>query len=107
MKAAGKERRTRIESDADAVAEHEKAVAKNVVRSSLPVRHRDELPTKQVVNIMADEIQSVYAVLGMSIDDLNAKDKALNIWRHMHIKGHVTAREQDMDVVLCAEHRED
>jgi hypothetical protein len=102
--AKGKKRRTEIAEDAQRLIEDEQRILKDVRKSDQGVRHRDEIETVQVVNIWADEIQAYYEDLGGSIDEINAQDKALTIWREIMTKSHVAAREQEIPYVTCKEH---
>jgi|SRR5580765_2284706 len=102
--AKGKKRRSEIEADAEAAAKLEEAVAKNVVKANDEPRPRNTVPTKQVVNIMADEIQAFYEESGLNLDTMNAQDKALTLWRGMSSHGG-TAKEISVPLVLCKKHR--
>lgn len=101
--AKGKKRRTEIEEDEAVIAEFEKAVLTPTLKQEGPKKHRDEIETKQVVNIWGDEFQDIYHDLGMSVDEINAQDKALILWREIHMKGAV-AREAKVPHTLCREH---
>lgn len=105
--AKGKKRQAEREADEELADEQVKAIVKKKEKHSDAgvKKHRDELPTGQVVNIMADEIQEIYHELGSELDEMNARDKALIIWRDLMIHGHVSAREQEVPMVLCGEHR--
>jgi hypothetical protein len=105
MKPVAKAKR-RLESqaaDEEAIAKYDAQVATPVRRPGAEKKSRNEIPTREVVNIMADEIQAVYAELGSTLDDINAKDKALTLWRDIHAKG-VRAKDQEIPHVLCKEH---
>jgi hypothetical protein len=103
--AKAKKRKTEILADEE-LADRQLEEMSQVVKTDAPVekKHRDELPTKQIVNIMADEIQNVYEEMGGSIDDLNAREKALIIWRQLRIDTGISAREQDVEYVACDTH---
>lgn len=101
--AKGKKRRTQIEDDDQAITEYEKKILEPTVKQK-EKRHRDELDAAQVLGIWQDEIQDIYHDLGSEIDEVNARDKALIIWRDLHIQGGVTAREQAVPHALCKEH---
>jgi transcriptional regulator NrdR family protein len=104
--AKGKKRQADREADANLENEMTQAVVKKKVPSAEvnTSRHRDELPTGQVVNIMSDEIQEIYGVFGSAIDTINAREKALIIWRDLMVYGHVAAREQAVPYVQCKDH---
>jgi Zn-finger nucleic acid-binding protein len=103
--AKGKKRQSEIHADEEAIAQFEKE--QFVVRKSeKAVHHRDEILTVEVVNIMADELQSIYQEMGGQLDDINAHDKALTLWRHVHIHDGITAREKDVPHVFCDRHAE-
>lgn len=102
--AKGKKRLTEIQEDDEALAEFEKkayAVKKSTAKD---VKHRDESHTAAIVTTWAAELQEVYNEFGAQLDDDNAKDKALTIWREIHFKDGVSAREKPVPHVLCAEH---
>jgi Zn-finger nucleic acid-binding protein len=101
--AKGKKRRTQIQEDDEVIAEFEKSVL-TPVKAQSAARHRDEVPSLSVVNIWGDEIQDVYNEMGMELDAANAQDKALIIWREIHLMHGVTAREQETPHALCEEH---
>jgi hypothetical protein len=73
------------------------------VRSRGEKKLRNEVPTREVVNIMADEIQAVYSDMGSELDDVNAHDKALTLWRAISLKG-VRAKDQEVPYTHCEEH---
>jgi hypothetical protein len=102
--AKGKKRRAEIEEDEQAVEEFTKQIVTNAVKQASPTKHRDEVETVAVVNVWGDEIQDVYRDLGSEIDEMNAQDKALIIWREIHNLQGVTARDQEVAHALCKEH---
>lgn len=103
-KAKGKKRQEEISADEEALATMEAEMLKPVKKSAGDTKHRDELPIKEVVSIMADELQEIYREMGGTLDDLNARDKALTIWREIHYKEGVHAREKPVQHVLCGAH---
>lgn len=104
--AKSKKRQSEIEADEEALVEFETNMLKPQKKQLDAPRHRDETPTKAVVQIMADEIQEVYQIMGGEIDRLNAEDKALILWRDVRYGlHHVVAREREVSHVLCAEHK--
>lgn len=103
--AKGKKRRTEIQEDEEAAARHEAEMLKPVASAEPETKkHRDEVSTREVVNIMADEIQAYYEELGGKIDEINAQDKALTIWRQVKIDTGISAREIDVVYATCKEH---
>lgn len=103
-KAKGKKRQENIDAEQEAIAEFEKKSLEPTVKQETGTKHRDEISTKQVVNIMADEIQEIYHEFGGEIDEANARDKALTIWRDTHIHAKATAREKAVEHALCGAH---
>ena len=103
-KAKGKRRTEILDAEADALAEFEKKMLEPTVKQTETTHHRDEIRTKEVVNIMADEIQEIYHDLGFSLDEVNAQDKALILWRDAKLYAHASAREISVDYVLCDTH---
>lgn len=104
VKAKGKVRQSEILEDEEAVAAFESEMLKPVKASAGETKHRDELPTREVVSIMADELQEIYREMGGSLNDVNARDKALTLWREVHYKDGVHAREKAVEHVLCGAH---
>lgn len=102
--AKGKKRRAEIEEDEQAVEEFTEQIVKNTVKQESHTKYRDEVETLAVVNIWGDEIQDVYHDLGSEIDEMNAQDKALIIWREIHLIQGVSARDQEVAHALCKEH---
>lgn len=103
--AKGKKRQTEIAEDDEAIAEWEKKVVETVVVQEKGTKHRDELQTREVVPTIAAEVQAVYEELGGRLDDANAMDKALILWRELHIASGIHAREQEVAMVKCKDHR--
>jgi hypothetical protein len=100
IQAKGKKRRTELKSDAE--------LEKSTV---VPKRGKQEqgssaVPTREVINIMADVIQSVYEEFGgRELDRENAKDKALILFRSLlYEDGGTRISEHSYIVRLCEEH---
>lgn len=105
--AKAKKKQAEIAEDLEALAKKEKEWLKpkeSADADQTATKHRDEISTRQVVNIMADEIIAYYSELGGQLDDMNAQDKALTLWRQVKIDTGISAREQSVGHVLCAEH---
>lgn len=51
--------------------------------------YRNEVSTKEIKQVFADEIEMVYEELGLTINRPSAEDKALNLIRHMRINAKV------------------
>ncbi len=100
--AKAKRRQEAVDADGEAIAAYEAEIAKPV-RAPVEKKPRNEVPTRQIVNIMADEIQAVYEMMGSRLDDMNAHDKGLTLWRDISAKG-VRARDQAVLHELCKEH---
>jgi len=101
--AKGKKRAADAQADADALAEFEKQQLVPVKQEPMK-KPRHGVTTGEIVNIMADEIQAVYREMGATIDEVNARDKALTLWRELSIYGHVVAQEHEVEHVLCEKH---
>lgn len=99
-----KKKQAEIDADEEAIKEYEKRTMETVVVSEKNTKHRDEISTGQVVQIMADEIELVYEETGQTITRDNAVDKALTLWRNLHHHDGIVAREKPMGVVLCGRH---
>lgn len=103
--AKGKKRRTEIAEDEERGEELTKQIVTNTIESEERhfKHHKDEVDTREVVAVWGDEIQSIYEDMGVELDEVNAQDKALILWREIHLKG-ATAREQEVEHTLCKEH---
>lgn len=99
-----KKKQAEIDADAEAIAEYEKRTTETVVVSEKETRHRDEISTGQVVQIMADEIEAIYEEMAQTITRDNAEDKALTLWRNLRVHDGITAREKAVELALCGEH---
>jgi hypothetical protein len=102
-RAKAKRRSEELTADEEAIAKFDAEVAANVVRAPAEKKPRNEVALIEVVNIMADEIQAIYTEMGASLDDANAHDKALTLWRHLRMKG-VRARDMKIPYGMCQEH---
>lgn len=68
--------------------------------------YKGEVSTREVVNIMADEIQAIYEEMGNpAIDDFNAQEKALQFVRVLRSHTKVKITEAPVKLVLCEEHQ--
>jgi ribonucleotide reductase alpha subunit len=94
----------RRQADVDLLDQQEAEMVKNVVKQEPVKKPRKEVSTAEIVNIMADEIQLLYEEMGDRIDDVNARDKALTLWRELHVHGHVVAQEREIPHALCEKH---
>jgi hypothetical protein len=103
-RAKGKIRRDEIDAEAEVIAEFEKKMLKPVKAAASATRHRDEVPTNEVVSIMADELELIFQEFGGPIDRDNAEDKALTLWRQMFVHEGISARDKPVEHVLCEEH---
>lgn len=99
--AKAKRRQQEQDEDREAIEEFEKSIP--VVKAEKDEKPRQEVPTREVVNIMADEIQELYRLAGSELDDVNARDKALILWRDLSING-IHARDKAVSHALCEEH---
>lgn len=102
--AKGKKRRTEIAEDEEVIAKFEEEILIPKVKQIEPKHHRDEVESRQVVNIWGDELEDIYEELGISIDTPNAQDKALILWRELRIQHGVTARDAEVSHAVCKEH---
>jgi len=91
-------------ADDEAIAAFDKAVVENVVRQEPVRKPRHEVPTAEVVQIMADEIELLYFEMGAKIDRVNAEDKALVLWRNLSIYGKARADDKSVPHYLCEAH---
>lgn len=104
-KAKGKKRLEEISEDEKAVKEfEEKAYAVRASSEPKATRHRDQVRTGEILNIVADEIEGYCREVGTRIDRINAREfYAMNLVRPMVIAG-VSAREQTVPMMKCGDH---
>lgn len=103
--AKGKVRRAMMEDDADALAEFEKAQTTKIVKAGRDGMRSDEIPTEEVVQVWADELEEIYGEFGSRLDRTNAEDKAKTLL--IELRAHIpTIRitEQEFEVPHCREH---
>lgn len=100
--AKGKKRLTQIADDDKAIAEFEKAALKPVRRQGSATHHRDEVSTREILEIVADEIEEIGAG---KVNRLNARDYyAMNLIRPLRLKYEISFRDQEVPHSLCKEH---
>jgi len=105
VQAKGKKRRAAIADDAEALARFEEESLKPRAASHAEHKHRDEVSTKDVLEIFADEIEAIWAEFGTRIDRLNAREYfAMNIYRPLTFNAGVHFREKEVPRVYCDEH---
>ena len=104
-----------LEGGGGAIVEDVETPVKTVKKKSTPEPeseeegprnyYKGEVPTKEVVNIMADEIQAIYEEMGIpQLEDYNAQDKALQLVRVLRVDSKVKITEGEVKHVLCAIH---
>lgn len=104
--AKGKKRRAEVEEETEVIAKWEKEQLKPKVKADKSVKHRDEISSGQIMNIMADEIEAIGEETGVTIDRTNARDfYAYNLWIDLKFHHGVTAREKEVPHVLCRDHK--
>jgi hypothetical protein len=102
--AKGKKRLTEIAEDDEAIAKHETEMLKPV-KAEKDTKHRDEVATGQILNILADEIEAIGEETGVQITRVNAREfYAMNLLRDLKYKHGVHARDKEVPHVYCKEH---
>lgn len=99
--AKAKRRQQEQDADQEAIEAFEKSTP--VVKAKHEEKPRNEVPTIEVVNIMADEIQELYRLNGSQLDEENARDKALILWRELFMNG-IHAKDNAVSHALCEDH---
>jgi hypothetical protein len=78
-------------------AEKQKELEETVVIPTREVEpavyYKGEVRTSEIKQVWADEIEAIYAELGLSLNRPSAEDKALNIIRHLRMKAKVKLAE--------------
>ncbi len=103
--AKGKKRRQAREDDAALLDEHTDKIE---VRESKETKaqKQGEIETREIVNIMADEIEEIYSDYGSNLDRMNSEDKARTILLEMKYKdGGIKIKERDVKLRHCKAHR--
>jgi hypothetical protein len=104
--AKGKLRRTMIEED-EAVAEEltKKMATPTGIKADRSHIGKGEIGTQEVINVMADEIEEIYAITPFNIDRSNAEEKARTIL--IALRCHtptVSITEHEYDIRDCGRH---
>lgn len=60
-----------------------------IIKTEPTVAYRGEVPTGEIKQVWADEIEDIYSELGLKLNRPSAEDKALNIIRHLRQKAKV------------------
>lgn len=103
--AKGKKRQTEIAADDEAIAKFEAEQMKPKKKADAEVKHRDEIETSQLLEIVADEVETIWDEFGADINRLNAREFfAMNIIRPLRING-VHFRDKEVRAVYCKEHK--
>jgi DNA-directed RNA polymerase subunit M/transcription elongation factor TFIIS len=103
VRAKGKLRRTQIELDE--TAEANVTQVPTISRSASARDGRSQVATHEVINVMADAVEEVYREFHASIDRVNARDKALILYRTMVLEGEgATIKEKEITVPRCKAH---
>jgi DNA-directed RNA polymerase subunit RPC12/RpoP len=104
--AKGKKRQAEIVREAEALAKFE-AKSMIPIKKEQTTRHRDEVSTRDVIEIIADEIQAYTIEMGgTEMDRLNAREFfAMNLVRPLLLSG-VSFREKEISRAYCTEHKQ-
>lgn len=103
--AKGKKRQAEREADEELAQEQIEAITKTVKKTEKISRHRDEMETGLVLNVVADEMELLAEEMGISMNRTNAREYyAMNLVRPLILKGHYP-REQEIAIDYCKEHR--
>lgn len=103
--AKGKKRQAERQADEELAEEQIEAITKTVKKTEKISRHRDEMETGLVLNVVADEIEVLAEEMGIHVDRTNAREfYAMNLIRPLILKGHFP-REQEIAIDYCKEHR--
>lgn len=104
--AKAKEHKSEIAEDDEAIAKFEAETLKPRESSGPKItKHRDEVETKAVKEIIADEVQEIGYEFGVEIDRLNAVEwYAHNLWLSLHAMNGISARDKKVPMVKCGEH---
>lgn len=106
-KAKGKIKRERVSEDEQALKEWEERELSKVTKSETAKVGRSEISTKEVLNILADEVEEIYEMNDARIDRMNSVEKARTIWLEIKYGIGATVKEKDFGPLpLCKKHAE-
>ena len=107
--AKGKVRQASIDADEDAAEKHLAGQAKSTgKKADAPKVGKNEIPTTEIINVWATELQEIYNEYGSRLDFVNAKDKARTLL--IGLRAHtptIPITEHEYDVPDCGRHDED
>jgi hypothetical protein len=102
--AKGKKKRFQLDAEQELADELTKAQA-TVRKSEIPSPQRADVSTKEMLNVLADELQEIYAEYGHNLDRVNAMDKMTYLLRELRFKeGGVRIKEKSFSPRWCKEH---
>jgi hypothetical protein len=103
--AKGKVRQAEIADDEDAAQKMIEEMVVSRKSAEKEVKHRDEVSTGQIKNIMGDEIEAIGEETGIQIDRTNAVEYfAHNLMLALRVKNGISIRDKEVPMVKCAEH---
>lgn len=101
--AKGKAKKKRREAD----KELQEGVGPIQVRQGEDTKPRRNEPSSgEIVQVLADTVEEVYAEFGQRIHRVNADDKARTIVRELRLKHRVRFHDTDDEPKRCKEHAE-
>lgn len=105
--AKGKKRRTEILDDAEAMKKLDAAIlTPRKAQDAKAVHHKDEVNTKEIKEIVGDEIEAIGEEIGIQINRLNATEYyAHNLILALRVKSAISFREKTVPMAKCAEHK--
>jgi hypothetical protein len=103
-KAKGKIKRQALAEEEEYVQEYFEKEAKKVRKSAEPQVAKAEITTKEVLNILADEVEEIYERQGYKINRVNSLEKARIIYLEIRYKMGTSVKEKEFDLPLCKEH---
>lgn len=89
LQAKGKKKRKEQEAQKD-LEENVPVVTREVEPL---VYYKGEIPSREIKQVLADEVEMIYEELGLVLNRPSAEAKALNIVRHLRLKAKVKFSE--------------
>lgn len=107
--AKGKARAARLADESDAAEKHlAKQAEVTGKKADVAKLGKNEIPTNEILNVWASELQTIYEEFGSRLDFTNAKDKARTLL--IELRCHtptVSISEHEYDLPDCGRHDED
>jgi hypothetical protein len=103
-KAKGKIKRQELADEEKFVSEHFEKEYAEIHESDQAKVEKAEISTKEVLNVLADEIEEIYELNGQKIDRANSMEKARILYLEIRYKAGAKVAEKEFDLPYCKDH---